>query len=248
MEKTYICEIPFDNVTMSEATALAKDALNKNACTTVVTPNAEIAYRAALDADFMKIICGADIILPDGAGIIKAAKILGVSLKEKVAGVEFGESVATLCESERAPIFILGGKGDTASIAAKNLAEKYPGLEIAGTHDGYFEKSGKESDDVINEINESGATVLFCCLGSPAQEIWANQNKEKLAHVKLLCCLGGSVDVYAGVAKRAPRIFIKTNLEWLYRLIKQPSRIGRMMSLPKYLIYVRKFRKSEEKQ
>ena len=244
MEKIDIRGLMFDNVTRGEAREATAIALESDGVTTVFTPNAEIAYNASKDADFMHILQSADVLLPDGAGVIKASKILGTPLKEKVAGVDFGIDVTELCAESGKSLFLLGGKPGVAEKAAAKLTERFPDLKIAGVNDGYFEKQGGESDAVVEKINDSNADALFVCLGSPAQEKWAYENKKKLASVRLLCCLGGSIDVYAGTAKRAPKIFIKTSTEWLYRLIKEPKRLGRMMCLPKYISDTKKYKRS----
>jgi len=245
LEKIDIRGLKFDNVTREEARLLALEALLSDKTTTVFTPNAEIAYNAGKDKDFFGILSGADILLPDGAGVIKASRILETPLKEKVAGVDFGLDVAALCAERGRSLFLLGGKPGVAEAASENLKKRFPDLMTAGTNDGYFSKCGEENDAIVSKINESGADVLFVCLGSPAQEKWASENKTSLGGVRLICCLGGSIDVYAGTAKRAPKLFIKTNTEWLYRLIKEPKRLGRMMSLPKYIIGIKKYKRSK---
>ncbi len=239
-KKITVRGIPFDNVTMSEAILLAEAELQKNGISAVVTPNAEIAELCLEDARIHDTICHADIILPDGAGILMAADILGTPLREKVAGVEFGIELLSHAEKNGYSVFFLGGRPTVAALAAKNLKQAMPRLKIAGTHDGYFEKIGKENDDVIDKINVSGADILFVCLGAPTQEIWLMGNREKLTSVRLAACLGGSLDVYAGTAKRAPKCFIKLRLEWFYRLLREPKRLGRMMKLPRYILGAKK--------
>ena len=246
MKKINIYGIPFDNVTMAEAVALAEDELQKKGTSVVVTPNAEIAEMCIEDETVNQIILSAEIILPDGAGIITAAEILGTPLKEKVAGVEFGMELIRHAEKHGYSLFFLGGKPSVAETAAERLKATYKNLKIAGTHDGYFTKTGAENDAVIEEINASNADILFVCLGAPMQEIWSMKNRERLTSVRLIACLGGSLDIYAGTAKRAPKIFIKLRLEWLYRLLREPKRLGRMMKIPKYLRYVKKAAKRKE--
>ena len=112
------------------------------------------------------------------------------------------------------------------------MKKMFPSLIVCGTRDGYFKP--EETPAIVDEINRSGADILFVCLGAPKQEKWIYENREKLS-CSLALGLGGSLDVYAGTVKRAPDLFIKLNLEWFYRLIKQPSRIGRMMNLPRFL-------------
>ena len=248
MEKINVRGIEFDNLTPEEAaeylTALAKDEKPSS----VFTPNAEIVQACVEDENFKKTVASADVILPDGVGVIKAARILGTPLKSKVPGVEIGEKLVGLSGPEFLPVYFLGGKPGVAEAAAEKLKEKYPDAKIAGAHHGYFKKEGEESDGVIDAINSTDARILFVCLGSPAQEIWITQNKEKFTNVKLLLGLGGSLDVYSGNVKRAPSFFRKLGLEWFYRLLSQPKRIGRMMKLPKFyfgtLRYKRKLKKN----
>ena len=246
LSKTDIRGLKIDNITMSEAVLMTENALEKGKKTVVFTPNAEIAQACSEDESIMKIISSADILLPDGAGILKAAKILGTPLREKVAGVDYGENVARMCAEKGYSLFILGGKPTVAEKAAEHLRGRYPGLKIAGCRDGYFDKSPEGSEAVVNEINAAKADVLYVCLGFPAQEKWAMENTARLSPL-VIACLGGSVDIYAGTAKRAPKLFISLHLEWLWRLIKQPSRIGRMMALPKYIIETKKYKRRKQK-
>lgn len=130
-------------------------------------------------------------------------------------------------------LFLLGSKPGVADSAADKLRIRYPGLRIVGTHDGYF----KEDAPVIEMIRSSGADVVFVCLGAPKQEKWMMKNGEATgAH--LLMGLGGCLDVFSGNVQRAPEAFQKLGLEWFYRLLKNPSRIGRMMRLPLFLVHV----------
>lgn len=236
MSKTQIRGIYFDHIDMYEAIILAEKAILGEQIRTVFTPNAEIAQLAAEQKEIKDLLNRADIVLPDGAGVILASRILKTPLKEKVAGVEFGENILFLSAEKGYPIYFLGGKPGIAELAAEKMKEKYPALSVVGIHDGYFQKSGAENDAVIQNINESGAKILFVCLGAPTQEKWIDNNKNKLISVRLAMGLGGSLDVYAGTVKRAPKIFIRMKLEWFYRLCKDPKRIGRMMKLPKYII------------
>lgn len=235
MQKITIRGIRFDNVDMDGALLLAKAALENEGVTSVVTPNAEIAQMCLEDTSLSEIINAAEIILPDGAGVVMASEILGTPLRGKVAGVEFGENVLSMAADMEKSVFFLGGRPGVADTAAEKLRGKFPALQIAGTNDGYFEKSGAENDAVIDKINASDAEILFVWLGAPLQEKWLYENKTRLTHVRLAACLGGSLDIYAGTAKRAPKFFIKAHMEWFYRLIKEPKRIGRMMKLPKYI-------------
>ncbi len=236
MQKITLRGIDFDNVTMKEAIDLADRALKENRQTVVYTPNAEIAQLAAEEDKFREILCNADILLPDGAGIVLASEIMKTPLKEKVAGVEFGEQILALAAKNHYSVFFLGGKPGIAELAAQKKKEKYPDLSIVGTQDGYYKKEGIENDAVLQKINKSGAQILFVCLGAPLQEKWIDKNKNRLFSAKLIMGLGGTLDIFAETVRRAPKFFIRARLEWFYRLLKDPKRIGRTMKLPKYIL------------
>ncbi|MBQ2987782.1 MAG: WecB/TagA/CpsF family glycosyltransferase [Clostridia bacterium] len=235
MKKIQIRGLRFDNVTMEEAIALAAFALKEQRSVSVFTPNAEIARLAEKDASVRDLLNRADLLLPDGAGVVLASRILKTPLTEKVAGVEFGSNILSLAARSGYPVFFLGGKPGVAALAAEKQKARLPSLSVVGTHDGYFQKNGIENDAVLRQINESGAAILFVCFGAPAQERWIDENRDKLPRVRLLAGLGGSLDVYAGIVRRAPDFLIRARLEWLYRLWCDPRRIGRMMKIPQYL-------------
>ena len=222
--------VGFDNLTKSEFTAKAENMLQNGERGYVVTPNAEIVYESMHDDGFRQLLNDASMVLPDGAGVVLGAKILGTPVKEKVAGIEFGEEVCKLLAKNGGKLYLLGGKPGIAKAAGEKLTEKYPGLQICGAADGYF----KDEAAVIAQINEAKPDVLFVCLGAPKQEKFIKEHFEEL-DVTLMLGLGGSLDGYAGVAQRAPRWMIDLSLEWLYRLLKEPRRIGRMMRLPKFV-------------
>ncbi|MCI8590256.1 MAG: WecB/TagA/CpsF family glycosyltransferase [Clostridiales bacterium] len=247
-EKISIRGVQFDDVNLEEALAIV-DGFMTNECKGVVhTPNSEIVQLCIEQPAYYDLINAADLIIPDGSGVVLASKILKTPLaKGKVAGVDLAENTLSLAAKKGYKVFFLGGKPGVAERAAERMTEKYPGLMIAGVHDGYFEKTGAESEAVVASINEADAQILFVCLGVPVQEEWMRANRDQL-QVNVMMGLGGSLDVFAGTAKRAPKIFIKLGLEWFYRLLKQPSRIGRMMKLPRFLlgtVFSKKQRKRE---
>ena len=203
-----ILGVGFDNLTMTEAVARGCELLAGEGAHYVVTPNPEIVETCRADAEAMAAVNGADLVLPDGIGVIYGAKLLGTPLKSRVPGIEFGTAMLAHCAETGKRVYLFGAKPGVAEQAAKNLCEKLPGLQIAGTHD-----------------------------GAPKQEKWMAQYGAATG-AKLLLGLGGSLDVFAGVAQRAPEFYCKHNLEWFYRLIKNPSRAGRMMKLPLFLVHV----------
>ena len=218
---------------MEEAVDEGVRLMNEPGAHYVVTPNPEIVEICREDADARGAVNSADLVIPDGIGVIYGAKILGTPLKQKLPGIEFAERLMEKMAQEKKTLYLLGAKPGIAEQAAEKLRETYPGLTIAGTHDGYFQKD----ETVVADIRASMADVVFVCLGAPKQEKWMAHNGTATgAH--LLLGLGGSLDVFAGVVQRAPEIFSKTGMEWFYRLLKQPSRIGRMMKLPLFLVHV----------
>ncbi len=243
-EKIVIRGVGVDNVTLEDAVNICREFIEAPDCfgRAVFTPNSEIIQACVEDECLYSVINRADLITPDGIGVIYASRILKRPLKAKCAGYELGIEMIKYSNESGAKIFFLGGKPGVAEAAKRKLLESYPNANIVGTHDGYFKKEGEENDAVISEINAASPDILYVCLGVPVQEKWILDNRERLTSVKLCLALGGSLDGYSGNVKRAPNIFIKLGLEWFYRLICQPSRIGRMMKLPKFLLGVIWFR------
>ena len=226
--------VGFDNVTMEEAVERGMSLLHSEGAHYVVTPNPEIVEVCRENEAARAAVNGASLVLPDGIGVIKGAAILGTPLKERTPGIEFAAHIVERMAGEGMSLYLLGAKPGVAEKAAENLKNQYPSLVIAGTHDGYF----KEDGPVVEDIRRSGADCVFVCLGAPKQEFWMAKNGPATgAH--LLCGLGGSLDVFAGVVERAPKFWCDHGLEWFYRLCKEPKRIGRMMKLPIFLIHVK---------
>lgn len=229
--RTDILGVGFDSITLPQAVERAVDLLKQGGSHYVVTPNPELVQRAGKEPPFRDVLNGADLVLPDGVGITYAAKILGRPLAGRVPGIDFAAALCDELAKSGKKLFLLGAKPGVAELAADNLKKEHPGLTVCGVHDGYF----KEDGPVAEEIRAAGADVVFVCLGFPRQEYWMAQNGPATG-AGLLVGLGGSLDVFAGQVKRAPEGFQKLGLEWLYRLITQPSRIGRMAKLPLFLV------------
>lgn len=228
--KLDVMGIQFDNVTMGEAIAKADVLLKEDRCHYCITPNAEIAYDAMHNPELLDIINHADLVLPDGAGVVLGAKILKTPLKGKVAGVDFADQLLHLLANEGKSVYLLGSKPGIAELARDKMLEKHPGLTVAGLADGYFQ----DEQEVINRINLCHPDVLFVCLGAPKQEQFMARHQKEL-QVRLMIGLGGTLDSFAGTVKRAPKWMIKLQMEWLYRLIKEPRRFKRMLRLPKFV-------------
>ncbi len=231
--RTQVLGVAFDAVTMPEAVERGMAMLETPEPDYIVTPNPEVVMTCREDAKAAEAVGHASMVLPDGIGIIYGARILGRPLPERVPGADFALGMFSQMAKSGKSVFLLGAKAGVAELAAEKLAAQFPGLRIAGTNDGYF----KDDGPVIDRINKAAPDLLLVCLGAPRQEKWMYANRDRL-NVRLMAGLGGSLDVYAGVVERAPESWQKLNLEWLYRLKKEPKRLGRMMKLPKFLLCV----------
>ncbi|KHO63315.1 N-acetylmannosaminyltransferase [Thermoanaerobacter sp. YS13] len=235
MERLDIFGVPIDRVTMKQAVEILKNFLQEDRLHIVATPNAEIVMMAQKDKEYMEILNNTDLNVPDGSGIVFASKVFKNPLSERVAGFDLMMEFIKDISSRNIKIYLLGSAPQIAEQARVNLEKLYPSVKIVGTHHGYFTQ--EEENKIIEEINNKSAEVLFVALGAPKQEKWIYKNRNKLK-VKIAMGVGGSFDVIAGKAKRAPYLYRKLGLEWLYRLIKEPWRYKRMMALPKFALKV----------
>lgn len=229
--RTDILGVGFDDLTLHEAVSRGAALLEQEGCHYVVTPNPELVDRARRDGEYRAALNGADLVLPDGIGVVYAAKLLGRPLKGRCPGIDFAAGLMAEMAKSGKRLYLLGAKPGVAELAGRNLAARYPGLTICGTHDGYFQ----DPAPVAAEIRAAKPDAVFVCLGAPKQEYWMIQHGPDTG-ARLLAGLGGSLDVFAGVVERAPERWQKLGLEWLYRLTKEPKRIGRMARLPLFLV------------
>lgn len=228
-----IMDVGFDSLSMDEAVALAWDSMESRSGAYVVTPNPEIVMCCHEDAGAREAVNGAALVIPDGIGIIYAAKILKTPLKAKLPGIELCSALMDRMAGQGKSVFLFGAKPGVAEKAAEKLTEAHPGLRIAGTNDGYF----KDDAPIIEKINAAEPDLLLVCLGAPKQEKWMRDHAGEVK-AGLMIGAGGSMDVFAGQVKRAPKIWCDLGLEWLYRLIREPWRLGRMMVLPKFMLKI----------
>ena len=233
METIKILGVNVNKTDMSGAVERATGFLETDGLSMIFTPNSEIILYASENKEYTDVINSADMVLPDGIGVVYGAKILGTPLIERVAGYDFVISFMDVLAKQGKSIYLLGAKPGVAEAAAENLLKKYPGIVIAGTHDGYF----KDDAEVIDAINNSAPDFLMVCLGFPKQEKWIYDNRDKI-NAKIAIGAGGCLDVIAGNVQRAPEFFCNHGIEWLYRLLKQPSRFVRMLALPKFALKV----------
>lgn len=201
----------------------------------LVRPNAEIVTYAQNDPNFKKILNQASLAIPDGVGLILAAKLLNINLKQRYGGPESMLDIVALAEKRNFSVFLLGGKKPVVHQAFENLKSRFKNLKLVGYQDGYFTDNYK----VVTLINQLKPNIVFVGLGFPLQEKWIWENREKL-NVKLFVCEGGSFDYIAGVSKRAPVFIRKVGLDWLFRLVNEPWRIKRQIRLVKFIFLVLK--------
>jgi len=221
-----------DTLTASDAVRRIGDLAQGETPALVVTLGTEMIVRAQHDARFREVLSRSALSLCDTIGVMFAARLYGIKNIERCAGIDLIDPLCETFAREGRAIFLLGGKGKTGERAATVLRARHPGLIVAGTHDGYFPDS--DGAAVAATIASSGAQVLFAGLGSPRQEIWITDYlKETRCAVGI--GIGGSFDIIAGNIARAPSLWRRLNLEWLYRLIREPRRWRRQLALPHFV-------------
>lgn len=235
MDKVNILGVNVDKVTIPEAADKIYDMLSESRPHWIFTPNSEIIMQAYKNKTFCDILNKADMLTADGIGVVYASKILDNPISERAAGYDIACQVIEKIAHSGHRLYLFGGKEGVAETAKRKLEEKYPFIQIVGTHNGYFKP--EQESEIVAEINSANPDIVFVCLGAPAQENWIARNSEKM-NAKVFMGIGGSLDVIAGVAERAPEFWCNHGLEWFYRLMKQPSRFMRMMALPKFAITV----------
>ena len=239
-KKFRILGVPFDVLTMKEAVSKVMAMMDGDKQNIICTPNPEIVVEAQNDSELMGILKEADLVVMDGTGITWAYKKMTGKSAQRVAGYDLVQNVFAEMKDTGYTAYFFGGKPGVAEKAARNMIKAYPGLKIVGCHDGYF--SSDEEDKIILELKRLSPNFLLVGLGAPKQEKWI-YNNIRLTGAKIGIGVGGCFDVMAGEIKRAPEIMQKMHLEWFYRLIKQPSRLGRMMRIPKFMSMVNSVKK-----
>jgi N-acetylglucosaminyldiphosphoundecaprenol N-acetyl-beta-D-mannosaminyltransferase len=202
----------------------------------IATVNPEFVMAAQKDADFLALLQAADLSIPDGVGLLWAARLMGEHLPERVAGSELVYHLAKLAAEKGCPIFLLGAAPGVAEAAAAVLQKRYPALIIAGTYAGSPDPA--ENDAIVQRINDSAATLLFVAYGAPKQDKWIARNKENLTTVRAAIGIGGSLDFITGRSVRAPQWMQRLGIEWLHRLYHEPWRWRRMLALPQFALRI----------
>lgn len=235
MEKIKMLGLAIDNVSMEEAADEFEKLVNADGLSIVVTANPEILNNATKNEELAKLIQDAPLVVPDGMSLVLLSKLKGQAFKERVAGIDFAYMTLKRSAKIGKKVFLLGGKPGVAKLAAQNLEKEIEGLNIVGTHDGYFIED--DEPKIVELINDSEADVLLVAMGSPRQEFFLSRHQNELK-AKLGVGIGGSLDVWSGNISRAPQFYIDHNIEWLYRLKKEPERFGRMAKIPGFMLKV----------
>jgi N-acetylglucosaminyldiphosphoundecaprenol N-acetyl-beta-D-mannosaminyltransferase len=238
LERQYLLDLPVDPLPLAEAVARAEAAIRAHQVGTplvpmqIVTLNAEMAMQARASSALADVIRQCGLVVPDGSGVVWALKRRGTSVT-KVAGVELVDALAARAAQTGFRLYLLGAKPGVAAEAGAKLAERHPGLVIAGARDGYFGPDDEPA--LIAEIRAANVDILLVALGVPRQELWIAQQQAAL-DVPVAMGVGGSLDVFAGRVRRAPLTFQRLHLEWLYRLVQEPWRFQRMRAtLPAFV-------------
>jgi N-acetylglucosaminyldiphosphoundecaprenol N-acetyl-beta-D-mannosaminyltransferase len=234
-EKIDILGVKVDSVTMAQAVAQVEGYMDERKNVLIATANAEMIMRATHDEELKNILNDAALVVPDGAGTVWAAHHLGYEMPERVAGFDLAQELMRIAPSKKQKVFFFGSAPGVAEKAKAKAEELYPGIEIVGTRDGYFKPEDEPA--IIEEIKAAQPDLLLAALGVPKQEKWLNAHLKELG-VPVAIGVGGTLDVMAGVMKRAPYWMQKAKLEWLFRGLLQPKRAGRLMALPKFVLKV----------
>ncbi len=234
-ERIQLLGVRIDRINTTEALERIESFITEGTPHLVVTPDTLAIVRAQTDEEYRRIIATADLVTPDGSGILWGAKMLGTPLLDRVTGIDTFTNLCSIASKKGYTLFLLGAREEVIAKAAANLSERYPGLKIVGYHNGYFQG---EEDRVIQEIREKKPDMLFVGLEAPHQEKWLSRNLSRL-QVPVCMGVGGSFDVLSGNIRRAPRWMQRHSLEWLYRLYLEPrKRVKRAMLIPKFMVMV----------
>lgn len=231
MNRVNVLGVGIDNLTLSEAVDKALSLISEHRCAYMVTPNPEIVMAAWDDPKVSKAIENADLVIPDGVGVMQAARILGTPLREHMPGIDAATEIIKRLASRGGSVFLYGARPGVAEEAAERMKQRFPGLVICGTNDGY----GNDDGAVVSKINAAKPDFVMVCLGVPKQELWMAKHAAKL-DAGLMAGLGGTIDVFSGQVKRAPLIWQRLKLEWLYRCFEEPKRFRKIKRIPQFII------------
>ncbi len=242
-KKVELFGVPIDCINNQEALNQLDCFVQEGEINHIVTPDTLAILRARKDEQYLNIVQKANLVTPDGSGLLWATAFLDQPLIERITGIDMINSICVLATKKNYKLYLLGAKEDVVCKAVENLEKKFPGISIVGFHHGYFNSHDFIADNeeleenIIKDIIKKKPDFLLVGMGVPKQEIWIYKNKDKLK-VPVSIGVGGSFDVISGNIKRAPLWMQKHGMEWLFRLIKEPKRIKRIMHLPYFIILI----------
>lgn len=241
---TDVFDVAVSRMNMEETLDYLVAAAERGTSMHVITANPIMLMDAISDPLFMDTMQQADLVVPDGAGLVWAAGYLGSSVKERVAGFDLLHGLLQEGQNYGWRVYLLGTTADIVRAAADKISQQYPGITIAGYRDGFF--SAEQDEEVIAAVTAASPHLLFVARSGATQDPWIAKHRHQL-QVPIMMGVGGSFDVIAGKLKRAPIWMQRIGLEWLYRLVKQPSRFGRMLALPRFVWQVIRERRKRNK-
>ncbi|MBC8448637.1 MAG: WecB/TagA/CpsF family glycosyltransferase [Chloroflexi bacterium] len=230
-----ILGIRVDAVNSTQTLDIIEQIVREGRPRQVATVNPEFVVAAQANEPFRRALNAASLALPDGIGLLWAARLLGQRLPERVAGSDIVPRIAERSAARGWRLFLLGSAPGVAERAAAQLVARYPDLVVAGTYAG--SPAAAEEDDIVARVRAARPDILFVAYGAPAQDLWIVRNLERL-DVPVCMGVGGTLDFIAGVRKRAPRWVQRLGLEWLYRLLQEPWRWRRQLALPRFALAV----------
>lgn len=234
MSQISLYGVKIDDVRLDEAVELA--LTDRGEPCWVVTPNAVILDACRKDGQYGALLNRATLSLADGTGVLLAARRQGTPICERVAGIDFGEALMRRAARDGLRVFLLGGADGVAQKAAQTLTDRYVGLRVCGSYGGYFEKDGEDDRRVCSMIHALHPDILFVCFGFPMQEEWIAKHLWGFDGIRVVAGLGGSLDVWSGNLRRAPKIVSRIGLEWAWRMIREPKRLKQLPVILRALI------------
>ena len=241
MNRIDVLGVGIDDLTREEAVERALRLIGEHRSAYMVTPNPEIVMAAWDSDEVRRAIENADLVIPDGTGVIMAARILGTPLRERMPGIDVAGDIMKRLSQSGGTVYLLGARPGVAEKAAENITTLYPGLTVCGYRDGY----GTDEAETVDSINAAGPDFVLVCLGASRQELWMARNAPKL-RVGLMAGLGGTLDVLSGEVKRAPESWQRLQLEWLYRCLIEPKRFKKTLKFPHFILKALRERAGKE--
>lgn len=231
-KEEFILDVPVDILTMEEIVSDMGTYFETGQKMTLTSVNPQILLIAQKNDDVKNYLVKSSHRFADGIGLIKLSKWTKGQLTQRIAGIDVMEEALAFADAHQKRIFLYGAKPEVVTLAAENIQKKYPNLHLAGYVDGYTQRTGEE---IVRQVNDTQADMVFVALGSPKQENWLSAHIEEM-NATVYQTIGGSLDVMSGTVKRAPDLFIKTNLEWLYRSFSNPKRMNRIFQVPEFIV------------